>query len=140
LQQMATQLNQSTDQYNSQIQQLNQKVDTFNNVLTSTPEEGEYIRDGTNEEIDIYITNSQRELIHTLAHEMGHSLGLGHNSNPNSIMYPYTNTAITPSIDDENALATICQKENIFAFGAKIFVEIIGTLKQDINTMIAQHH
>jgi peptidoglycan hydrolase CwlO-like protein len=140
LQQMATQLNQSTDQYNSQIQQLNQKVDTFNTVLTSTPEEGEYTRDGTNEEIDIYITNSQRELIHTLAHEMGHSLGLGHNSNPNSIMYPYTNTAITPSINDESALAVVCQKENIIVFGAKNFVDIVGTLKQDITTMIAQHH
>ncbi len=139
LQQMAVQLNQSTDQYNSQIQRLNQKVDTFNTVLNSTPEEGEYTREGTNEEIDIYITNSQHELIHTLAHEMGHSLGLGHNNGSDSIMYPYTNTATIPSVADEKALEIVCQKQNIFVFAAENVVQIVGSLKQDVNTIIAQH-
>jgi len=139
LQQMATQLNQSTDQYNQQIQQLNKKVNNYNAVLASTPEEGLYSRDGASEEIDIYITNSQRELIHTLAHEMGHSLGLGHNSNPNSIMYPYTDTAITPSIDDEAALAEVCQKRIVFETMGEDFIMAVATFKQNLNSFLAQH-
>lgn len=131
LQQEAQQLNQSTDQYNQQIHNLNQKVDTFNNVLSSTPEEGEYIRNGASEQIDIYITNSQTELIHTLAHEMGHSLGLGHNSNPQSIMYPYTNQVTTPSVDDENALSEVCKKQSIFAIAEQNIIYLITTIKQN---------
>jgi len=139
LQQMADQLNQSTDQYNQQIQQLNQKVDNYNAVLSQTPEEGLYTRDGINEEIDIYITNSQRELIHTLAHEMGHSLGLGHNSGSDSIMYPYTNTAVTASVDDQNALAQVCQKQIVFQAIGRDIVTGVATFKQNLNTFIAQH-
>ena len=139
LQQMADQLNQSTDQYNQQIQQLNQKVDNYNNVLVNKPEEGLYTRDGANEKIDIYFNNSRQELIHTLAHEMGHSLGLGHNSNPQSIMYPQTNLVITPSIDDENALAQICAKKSIFVLAGEKLVLILGSLHQSINNLIVQY-
>lgn len=139
LQQMAQQLNQSTDQYNQQIQNLNQKVDNFNNVLSSTPEEGEYIRDGASEQIDIYITNSQQELIHTLAHEMGHSLGLGHNSNPQSIMYPYTNQITTPSVNDENALAEVCKKQFVGEIAMENLVQITASLRQELTTFIADH-
>lgn len=136
LQQQANQLNQSTDEYNQQINQLNQKVDTFNTVLSSTPEEGEYIKDGTSEQIDIYITNSQQELIHTLAHEMGHSLGLGHNSNPNSIMYPYTNLVTKPSANDEAALAVVCQKRSIFTIAEQNIELLISTIKQNGTSII----
>ncbi len=139
LQNEANQLNQSTVTYNQQINQLDNKISAFNSVLSLTPEEGEYIRNGTSEQIDIFITNSQRELIHTLAHEMGHSLGLGHNSNPNSIMYPYTNTAITPSVNDEEALAQVCRKQNIFEIAVENIVLTLGTLHQKLDTFLIQH-
>jgi len=139
LQQMADQLNQSTDQYNQQIQQLNQKVNNYNNVLVYKPEEGLYTKNGTNEKIDIYFNNSRQELIHTLAHEMGHSLGLGHNGNPQSIMYPQTNLAITPSVDDENALAQVCAKRSIFSLAGEKIVLFMEMLHQSLNNLIVQY-
>jgi peptidoglycan hydrolase CwlO-like protein len=139
LSQMADQLNQSTDAYNQQIQQLNQKVNNYNNVLSYKPEEGLYTKDGTNEKIDIYFNNSRMELVHTLAHEMGHSLGLGHNSNPESIMYPETNLITTPSVDDENALAQVCAKKSIFVLAGEKLVFLLEALHQSLNNLIVQY-
>src|SRR6185437_1719462 len=139
LQQMADQLNQNTDEYNQQIQQLNQKVDNYNNVLVNKPEEGLYTRDGADEKIDIYFNNSQQELIHTLAHEMGHAIGLGHNGNPQSIMYPQTNLAITPSASDEKALSFVCEKRSIFEIAATRTVLLLGTLHQKLMNLISQN-
>jgi len=138
LQQMADQLNQSTDQYNQQIQQLNQQVDNYNNVLVNKPEEGLYTRDGADEKIDIYFNNSHQELIHTLAHEMGHSIGLGHNGNKQSIMYPQTNYVITPSVDDQNALEQFCEKKSIFVIGTEKLILFLGSLHQSLNNLIVQ--
>jgi len=114
LQVMAKQLNQSTDAYNTQIQELDKRVDDYNQTLAVKPEEGEYIRNGADEKILIYFNNSRPELLHTLAHEMGHALGMGHNDNTTSIMYPKTNQNTEPSSDDIAALAQACKKRTLF--------------------------
>jgi DNA repair exonuclease SbcCD ATPase subunit len=132
LQQMASSLNQSTDQYNNQIQQLDQKVNNFNQALQYKPEEGLYIRNGNDEHIEIYFDNSRQELIHTLAHEMGHALGLQHNSNPQSIMYPQTTMAVTPSSDDLAALAQVCQKRSVFQTVATNVSELFQQVTQNL--------
>ncbi len=105
---MAAQLNQSTVSYNTQVGTLNQTINEFNTALSLKPEEGLY--DPKTDSINIYFTSSQPELIHMLAHELGHALGLQHNPNNQSIMYPYATNTQTPTQDDLRALKTLCGK------------------------------
>lgn len=104
---LAEKLNKSAEAYNMQVGELKETAKNFNQVLESKPEEGLF--DPQNYKIDIYLTDSKEELIHTLAHELGHALGMGHTGLKNSIMYPQTNqgTKITP--EDAAELKRVCK-------------------------------
>lgn len=112
LDQMARELNLTADQYNANVDKYNQTVGEFNQALQLKPEEGLY--DGPNDRIDIYFNNSQSELTHTLAHELGHALGMDHNQNAKSIMYPYSTQYVVPSPDDIASLQDVCKEHSIF--------------------------
>lgn len=114
LNQMAKTLNISADNFNSQVSNLNQKVQVFNAELEVKPEEGKYIP--AENKIEIYFNINQKELVHTLAHELGHARGLDHNQNPKSIMYPNTTQLITVTSDDISALNILCQNHSIWQF------------------------
>ena len=114
LQTEANSLNQSTGNFNLQVSQLNNSIDNFNSLLSQKPEEGIY--DGKNNRIDVYFNNSRNELIHTLTHEFGHSLGVGHVENNKSIMYTFTSESTNLTTQDVTELEKACQKINKFGF------------------------
>ncbi len=112
LNQTAKQLNLSTNDYNSQVHNLNQDVNQFNATLSIKPEEGLY--DPNNDTITIYFASNHDELIHTLTHEFGHYLGMGHVQDPNAIMYAYSTSNLKITQDDINELHYVCRKQDVF--------------------------
>lgn len=104
-------LNQSANAFNQKISELNHTVETFNQDLEKKPEEGLY--DSKSQTISIYFNNGKDELVHTLAHEFGHSLGLDHNNNSESIMYSFTSKTMALSVQDLEDLNKVCQKRTI---------------------------
>jgi hypothetical protein len=127
-------LGQSAQEYNSSAQKLNQTIDNYQVVLQSKPEEGLYEQNGGKRKISIYIDISKNEFLHTLTHEMGHALGLDHNSNPKSIMYPQTTTILEPSKEDVDALNEICEKKTIFEILLNRFQEIVTVIEKKMKT------
>lgn len=108
---MAQSLNRSSDEYNNQATELNQTISTYNSALSERPEEGIY--KGVENRIEIYLYLNKPELIHTLAHEFGHALGIGHVNNPNAIMYAKTSQKVILTSEDVNELQDVCRERSI---------------------------
>jgi hypothetical protein len=65
-------------------------------------EEGLYTSDASGTRITIYAFQGKSELMRTLIHEFGHALGLGHVSNPDSIMYPSNDASQSTALTQED--------------------------------------
>lgn len=84
--------NQMNAQYNQQVGQHNSSIERYNwNVMQAKnrfpPREfhkGVFMGD----QIQIYQFDTEDDLRLTLAHELGHALGLGHHADPEALMYP----------------------------------------------------
>lgn len=124
---LAKQLDKATVSYNSQVDKLNQAVNSFNAAISQRPEEGLY--DPQTDTIDIYFDVNNNELIHTLAHEFGHALGLSHISNKNAIMYPYSTRIIKASPEDTTALNNLCQNQTLLNLFQQRFSLIINNYR-----------
>ncbi|HEX7042702.1 MAG TPA: matrixin family metalloprotease [Patescibacteria group bacterium] len=111
LNERARQLNISTDNYNYNVNVLNNDINQFQNVLTQKPEEGLY--NGEEDTISIYFSSNKNELIHTLSHELGHSLGMMHVKDKNAIMYPYTTENLVVTPDDMTELSRVCRNQSL---------------------------
>ncbi len=109
---LAKQINTFIDNYNLLVSHINTDVHTINtDGLSGTEfEEGVYVYDNAGKRINIYQFENQTDLIRVLAHELGHAMGLEHNTNPQSIMNPVNQgTKLTLSTDDINELKAVCK-------------------------------
>lgn len=104
----AKQLNLASQNFNSQVKVLNQNVNQFNQTLLQKPEEGQY--NPNNKTITVYFIDNRPELIHLMAHEFGHALGMDHVNNQSAIMYSYTTDSLTMQPEDKQQLETACKQ------------------------------
>jgi len=95
------------DKYNLLVDNINTKVEVVN-LNAGEIEEGLYT--SKNNTIDIYQYDDQTKLIRVLAHELGHSLGIDHNDNKESIMYKINDGyKKTLSVEDMTDLKRVCR-------------------------------
>jgi hypothetical protein len=109
--QLADSVNAFIHKYNLLVSYINSNVRAINNDgLAGTQfEEGVYVRDESGKRINIYQFENQIDLTRVLAHELGHSLNIGHNANPDSIMNPINQSeTLSVSPEDLQALKTEC--------------------------------
>jgi predicted Zn-dependent protease len=109
LNQLGSEINSQTANFNSKVSQVNSVANAYNSQAGTDFDEGEYVKAYGSTYINIYEFTDHTQLVRILAHEMGHSLGLAHNPNPASIMYPENKaTTIALSSDDMAELSGRC--------------------------------
>lgn len=107
---LVNQVNDFINKYNLLVKDANSTISTINKNAGQEFEEGIYNPNGN--EIDIYQFDGKQKLIRALAHELGHALGIDHNSNPASIMYPLNQSSTEVlSADDIKDLKVKCEIE-----------------------------
>lgn len=95
--------------YNASVSALNAEVFEYNQTAGHPFREGEYVRDDSGERITIFEFVGTGQLERVLAHEFGHALGLGHNTDPKAIMYAKNESgSLTPRFADLLALRALC--------------------------------
>ncbi len=104
---LVDQINSFITKYNLLVRDANSTINTINQSAGEEFQEGEY--DPNTDAINIYEFSTNKKLTRVLAHELGHAIGLDHNNNAESIMYPLNSgESEVASPDDISALKVVC--------------------------------
>jgi predicted Zn-dependent protease len=107
---IADQVNALVAKYNYLVDISNADIRKINQTADREFEQGEYITDAAGQRIYVYEFDTNVKLVRLLTHEMGHSLGLGHNENSESIMYSVNSgTGLELSPEDVRDLKLACR-------------------------------
>ncbi len=112
---LADEVNAMIHTYNDLARNNNSVINEYNQSQFVGQEfnEGIYKQDDRGKVIDIYEFTDKNRLFRVLAHELGHALTIGHNENPQSIMYALNqSTNQKLSVEDIRDLKTVCRLTN----------------------------
>lgn len=107
---LANTLKSKVGMFNQGVEAMNSVVRTFNTAANQDFDAGKYVRSAAGTRITIYAFDSEAALTLELTHEFGHALEIGHNENPESIMYAYAKAQkLVLSAEDTAALEEACK-------------------------------
>lgn len=120
---LAETLNALSEKINQQVLEINNMVGKFNSLIKAKPEAGIY--KGSSNTIEIYLFENNINLIHTLAHELGHALGLKHVEKEHALMYPVSSAESKITQEDIEEINDYCRER-----------DTIELIKNDLNNFI----
>lgn len=109
----ADQLNIGARNFNANLSDLKNNMNEFNEKIVQKPEEGLY--NPTENTIAIYFVVDKNELVHTLAHELGHARALEHTEDKSDIMYPSSSKTLTVTPNDKAQLDYVCREQSLIS-------------------------